>query len=280
MTTLVIRLSRICSRYTIIELRLDLLLITEEIRIIGDEDLAAAGTASTTLTVEICTCLTVRHRSSCEVEGDRHTGTLPVTGRKDTSAGLDRCWITGQITILIEASRIRKLLAGETIHAELTICILAHRHIEDDRAALTRNRDTERVVTYARLLRAPHRHTALGIGPADTDEAGLCCLPCIGAATHPVGRVLQCDAADTMYLCELDRTIHAEGGIQCTDAEVTIVVLDGTLRTNQLRLRLDIDPALLYILCKTRYTVEAVALDALEAALGVDLCTLLCLRLR
>ena len=82
-----------------------------------------------------------------------------------------------------------------------------------------------------------------------------------------------------MYLCKLYGTIHAESSIQCTDAEVTIVVLDCTLRTNQLRLRLDIDPALLNILRKTRYTIEAVALDTLEAALGMDLCALLCLRL-
>ena len=74
-----------------------------------------------------------------------------------------------------------------------------------------------------------------------------------------------------------DSAVHAEGGVQHADAQVAVVVFDSALGADQFGLGVDIDPTLLDILSKAGHAVQTVALDALEAALGMDLSALLCL---
>ena len=89
-----------------------------------------------------------------------------------------------------------------------------------------------------------------------------------------MGGVLQGNAADAVLFGQGHSAVHAEGGVQGTNAQVAIVVLNSALRTDQFGLGVDVDPALLDVLGKARHTVQAVALDALEAALGMDLSAL------
>ena len=63
------------------------------------------------------------------------------------------------------------------------------------------------------------------------------------------------------------------------NAQVAVIVLNSALCTDQLGLSIDVDPALLDILGKAGHTVQAVALDAFQTALGVDLSALFSLLL-
>ena len=137
-------------------------------------------------------------------------------------------------------------------------------------------------VSYTHLdvyKRQPHGHAALGVGPADTDETGLGSLPGVRTAAHPVGGVLQGNTANAVLFGQGHSAIHAEGGVQGANAQVAIIVLNSTLCTDQLGLSIDVDPALLDILGKAGHTVQAVALDAFQTALGVDLSALFSLLL-
>src|SRR5699024_786282 len=153
--------------------------------------------------------------------------------------------------------------------------ILAHGHVQHDGAVLAGDGDAEGVVAHARFLGTPHGHAALGVGPADADKACLGGLPGVGAAAHPVGGVLQRHAADAVLFGQGDGAVHAEGGVQHADAQVAVIVFHSALGAHQFRPGVQIDPAFLHILRKAGYAVQAVALDAFQDALGVDLGALL-----
>ena len=52
---------------------------------------------------------------------------------------------------------------------------------------------------------------------------------------------------------------------------MAVVVLDGTLRADKLELGRGVDPSALDVLHEARDTVESVALDAIKAAVRMDL---------
>ena len=113
--------------------------------------------------------------------------------------------------------------------------------------------------------------------PADSHESGFCHTPCIGAAPHPMGRVLKGHAADAVFLGQFHGTVRTEQGVGNPDSKVAVVILHRAPGSHQLRLAIQVNPTFLHIFHKTRDAVKSVALNTVRAGLGVDGCTDLCL---
>ena len=155
MSAFMLRMSCVCSINTLVQHSLNFFFGTKQIRIICNKDLAAACAASTILIVHICSAFAVCHKSSSHIQCKSHAASLPVSGRKNSLTVLNCSRIAGQISVLIKAARIRKLLSCQTVYTQLSISILAHRHIEHNRAILSWNCHTEWIVSNAWLVASP-----------------------------------------------------------------------------------------------------------------------------
>ena len=277
MAALALRMACVCRLDTSVKHALDFLLGAKHIWVKCNEDLAAASTAALAGLIHIGSAAAVCQQGCCQVKGNGHAASFPVSGGEDALAFLNGARVAGQVAVLVKSARERKFLAGQTVNAQLAVCILAHGHVKHNGSVLSWDGNAERVVANARLIASPKRHAALSVNPADSHESGFCHTPCIGAAPHPMGRVLKGHAADAVFLGQFHGTVRTEQGVGNPDSKVAVVILHRAPGSHQLRLAIQVNPAFLHIFHKTRDTVKSVALNTVRAGLGVDGCTDLCL---
>ena len=223
------RMRLVRTLHTRIPFALDFFHRSGQIGINGDKDLAAVRAASLVLIIHIRAGKSSRKTGSDQVQYNRHAAALPVTGGQNPAAFFYASRIAGKIAFLIESARIGELFARKPVDAEFPVCVLAHGHIQDDLAVLSRDSHAEGIIADTLFIASPQGHAAFRIDPADSDKAFLSHLPGICPAAHPVGRIAQGYKTDPMFLRKLHCAVRAEQGVRDAGACMAVIILDSAL---------------------------------------------------
>ena len=138
-------------------------------------------------------------------------------------------------------------------------------------AVCARHSQNEGIVAKVIVLCAPCRHVGAGVGPADADAAGVCCLPAIGAAAHPVVVVAQRHQTDAILMGQLHSTPHGVPGVQRAKATLAVPAFHRTKAGDALGRGGRVDAALFQVIHHHRKAVQAVAEYACQTVLCKDL---------
>ena len=131
-----------------------------------------------------------------------------------------------------------------------------------------RHGDDERVVADERNGGAPRGNVGQRVRPADADHSGLCRLPPVVAAAHPVVRVGQPDRAEPVLARDLDRAVHTGVRVEVSRTAVPVPPLEGTARTDTLGARVHVHHAIPDHGDEAREAIRAVRRESIATRVG------------
>ena len=128
-----------------------------------------------------------------------------------------------QFPFCIVTARHGQLHAPQPTVLDLSVRKLGYRAVQHNMLAVgARHRQNERVVSNPAVFPSPCGHIGHCVGPADADEASVCCQPAISTAAQPVVVVSQRHQTDAVLFCQHTGAFHRTPGVQRAKASMAV----------------------------------------------------------